>query len=60
MWSNFVRVTYTPFDVWKLATASFTIYNIQDRHYTHEHLDYVTNDTGNFKAAQPTPIYQNA
>jgi len=36
VWSNFVRVIYTLFDVWKQAIVSLTIYNVQDRHYTQE------------------------
>jgi hypothetical protein len=60
VWSYFVRVIYTMFDVWKQAIISLTIYNVQDRNYTHELLDYVTNGICDCKAARLTDIDQNA
>jgi len=42
------------------TSVSLTIYNVQDRHYTHELFDYVTNGICDCKAARLTAINQNA
>jgi len=60
VWSYFERVIYTLFDVWIQTVISLTIYNVQDRNYTHELSDYVTNGTCDCKAARLTAINQNA
>lgn len=56
----FVRVIYTTFGVWKSAIVSLTLYNVQDWHYTHELLDYMTNGICGCKAARLKPINQSA
>jgi hypothetical protein len=59
-WSYYVGVICTLCDVWKQAVVSLTIYNVHERHYTHELLDYVTNGICDRKAARLVAINQNA